>query len=204
MEIVNHFGPAMVKFKADHHIIDVLNHYADHVLANEGLLKGLDYTESLSRAVHGSFKIKVGFLKEVEKYLLQSATEYLEKFAPHLKDDHTFDIQSMWFVSQREGSWSYLHDHVCDLAGIIYLKVPKDPAYGLSPEDPRSNFPGGISFTQGTPGTFHNATAIIKPNVGAFYLFPASLLHTVYPFFGPEERRSFSFNMKLVKKQDKT
>jgi len=39
---------------------------------------------------------------------------------------------------------------------------------------------------------------IVKPEVGDFYLFPAYLLHTVYPFSGSDdERRSVSFNAAL-------
>ena len=39
---------------------------------------------------------------------------------------------------------------------------------------------------------------IIQPEVGDFYLFPAYLLHTVYPFTeSDEERRSVSFNAAL-------
>ena len=39
---------------------------------------------------------------------------------------------------------------------------------------------------------------IIQPKVGDFYLFPAYLIHTVYPFTETdEERRSVSFNAAL-------
>ena len=33
------------------------------------------------------------------------------------------------------------------------------------------------------------------PRVGDFFLFPSSLIHTVYPFLGQGERRSIAFNM---------
>ena len=39
----------------------------------------------------------------------------------------------------------------------------------------------------------------IQPKVGDLYIFPASLFHTVYPFYGEGERRSFSANMSLQK-----
>jgi hypothetical protein len=200
MEVVNHFGPALVSLSAEDRVVETLNRYSDQVLSNDRILEKLDFTENLGGAVHGSFKIKVGFFNDVEEYLMRSANQYLETFAPHLKEEYNLKLQTMWVVSQKEGTWSYLHDHNCDLAGIIYLKVPKEPAHGLPPEDVRARYPGGITFVQGTPGPFHRATFTIKPQVGAFYIFPAKLLHTVYPFFGPEERRSFSFNMKLVNK----
>ena len=36
---------------------------------------------------------------------------------------------------------------------------------------------------------------------GKMVMFPATLLHTVYPFYGPGERRSFSFNADIAIKK---
>jgi uncharacterized protein (TIGR02466 family) len=201
MKVVNHFGPPLVTMQVDESIINQINKYADQVLSKEDALKKLDYTEKLSNAVHGSFSVKLGFLTEVENFIQKTATEFFEQFGSEMKETHTPQLETMWVVSQKQGVWSYLHSHYGDIAGIIYLKIPANPAEGLSPEDTRSRYPGGISFTQGTPGPFHSATVIMKPEVGNLYLFPASLLHTVYPFFGSEERRSLSFNLSLVKKK---
>jgi hypothetical protein len=43
-------------------------------------------------------------------------------------------------------------------------------------------------------------TYLVKPEVGKLLMFPSTLLHTVYPFQGPDERRSLAFNLnyKLV------
>jgi hypothetical protein len=40
------------------------------------------------------------------------------------------------------------------------------------------------------------------PIVGDIFIFPAHLFHTVYPFFGEGERRSFSANISLQAKKD--
>ena len=39
---------------------------------------------------------------------------------------------------------------------------------------------------------------VVKPEVGAFYLWPAWMLHCVYPFRGAGVRRSVSVNLSLV------
>ena len=47
---------------------------------------------------------------------------------------------------------------------------------------------------------FDNANAggySVQPIVGDLYLFPSSLHHTVYPFRGKGERRSFSSNLSV-------
>ena len=43
----------------------------------------------------------------------------------------------------------------------------------------------------------------IKPKVGEFFIFPAHLQHTVYPFKtdGDFERRSVSFNADFIDKE---
>ena len=35
---------------------------------------------------------------------------------------------------------------------------------------------------------------MIEPTVGTLWMWPAQLLHTVYPFLGEEERRSIAWN----------
>ena len=40
----------------------------------------------------------------------------------------------------------------------------------------------------------------ILPKVGDFYLFPNYMMHSVYPFYGKDERRSLSFNAKIDEK----
>ena len=66
-------------------------------------------------------------------------------------------------------------------------------------EDYKDHHPckGHIQFTYGNDSKFSNATVMIKPQVGDFYLFPSDLWHTVYPFSTKGERRSFSMNMKF-------
>ena len=38
--------------------------------------------------------------------------------------------------------------------------------------------------------------------VGDLFIFPSHLFHTVYPFFGEGERRSFSANISLTSEQN--
>ena len=43
----------------------------------------------------------------------------------------------------------------------------------------------------------HTHTFLVKPSVGDFFVFPADLIHMVYPFESDGERRSFSMNMTV-------
>ena len=67
---------------------------------------------------------------------------------------------------------------------------------------------GAITFTNNT--SLDNVWGVpvlqILPQVGDFYIFPASMLHQVHPFRTPDgkgERRSVSFNAVFSTKEDK-
>ena len=67
-------------------------------------------------------------------------------------------------------------------------------------EDYKDHHPshGHINFTYGTHTQYNISSIMIKPQVGDFYIFPASLYHCVYPFYTTGERRSFSINMTVM------
>ena len=64
-----------------------------------------------------------------------------------------------------------------------------------------TNFNGQIQLAHGANIFNCRALELIKPEVGKFILFPNYMLHTVYPFYGPGERRSFSFNADIALKK---
>ena len=47
----------------------------------------------------------------------------------------------------------------------------------------------------------HTHTFLVKPTVGDFFVFPADLIHMVYPFYSDGERRSFSMNMQIIQQK---
>ena len=63
------------------------------------------------------------------------------------------------------------------------------------------NYNGQIELAHGVNVFNCQALELIKPEVGKFILFPNYMLHTVYPFYGPGERRSFSFNADIAIKK---
>ena len=106
------------------------------------------------------------------------------------------DLDHMWIVSQYENEYNPLHFHTyCDLSSVMWLKVPKWerreklPAY-------KTQRDGHIEFVYKTacPGAMERGSMSFSPEPGAMALFPSNLLHTVYPFQGPGERRSVAFN----------
>ena len=106
------------------------------------------------------------------------------------------NLDHMWIVSQYENEYNPIHFHTyCDLSSVMWLKVPKWerreklPAY-------KTQRDGHIEFVYKTacPGAMERGSMSLNPEPGASVLFPSNLLHTVYPFQGPGERRSVAFN----------
>ena len=108
-------------------------------------------------------------------------------------------VDHAWVVSQYENEYNPVHFHTyCDLSSVIWLKVP--------PFDHRSkegNLPeykysrdGMIEFVYKTacPTGLEKGSLSFSPEPGKMTIFPSNLLHTVYPFQGPGERRSIAFN----------
>ena len=108
---------------------------------------------------------------------------------------------SMWVISQKDGEYNPMHIHTeCQLSSVMYLKIPEFlPSRKEGREDD-----GNIVFVGASHPTTRLARGIYKhkPKVGDFFVFPAHLQHTVYPFRtdGDFERRSVSFNADFIDK----
>jgi hypothetical protein len=195
MEVLNWFGPPLVKLTADPAVVDSLNNYIDQILSKAEHPKELDYTEKLRGKVYGGYEVKKGFLHNVETYLMGVGKDFFHQFSTQNIDNLELFINNMWVVSHPRNMWSTLHSHNADISGIIYLKMPEELREGFPKHYENILSPAAISFTQGSPGKFHQAIITVEPKVGDVLLFPANMVHTVYPFLGPGERRSFSFNL---------
>ena len=94
------------------------------------------------------------------------------------------------------------HIHEGQLSGVCYLRVPPSLPAEYAKED---HYPtvGDICWFNGQAATFSGHKHQESPKVGVTFLFPNWLAHGVYPFRTPnEERRSVSFNLHLIKKDD--
>ena len=107
-----------------------------------------------------------------------------------------FDVISCWIVRQFQTEYNPIHYHGGHISGVGYLKLPKN--YGKPFQSTKKkNVNGNISFIHGSRMFNSSSNVNVEPKLGDFYLFPNYMMHTVYPFYGNEERRSISFNAKI-------
>ena len=116
----------------------------------------------------------------------------------------SINIANAWYVRSFAGDYNPSHTHThCQLTCVGFLKVPdfsneiRKVAEGPSGRYRRPGQNGILEIMgNNASDTWENNIMGILPTVGSWYLFPANLRHTVYPFKCEGERRSFSINIK--------
>jgi uncharacterized protein (TIGR02466 family) len=139
----------------------------------------------------------------IKKIFMDIGQQYVHTI---LSDKHHFDYNkddfyinmkfvSGWIVNQKENEYNPIHYHSnCSISAVLYLKVPEFRPRGFVG---KKNIDGYIEFINSTVdhSMLSAGSYLVKPQVGQLLMFPSTLLHTVYPFQGPEERRSLAFNL---------
>mgnify|MGYP003138491883 CR=1 FL=1 len=208
------FGPIILYTKVPMHVIDNYNKHCDEIIADENKLKKQDHSSNLAGNVRHEFYIGDEFIKE-EKNLLNIVNLMAQRMVigddevsvSYLKNAPSTtmkilpnaitgcDLISLWCVSHWAGDFNPLHVHSGDLSGVLYLKMPEGLKEEYEKEDHHAAV-GDLQFISGTPQAFSRNNLKVRPVVGDFYIFPAWLHHTAYPFRTKnEERRSLSFNL---------
>jgi len=197
LQILKPFGPSIVKLKIPDEIVNAMNDYTDKIIIDKQKLENLDHGASLAGNVHQEFLLDINFMKKIDwaNFLAKVCSKWIKHHnGRELKD---FKIIKSWIVRQFKNEYNPAHHHTGHISGVGYLKVP-DNLGTTSQKNKSVNQNGKLELIDSSPKLMCRGNYIIKPEVGDFYLFPAYLLHTVYPFSGSDdERRSVSFNAAL-------
>jgi len=150
----------------------------------------------------------MGFFLEVcRTYVVRAFCQTLPfKIEKIEKIEWLTQLTSIWVNSQKDNEFFPIHVHDGHLSSVMYLKIPEFlPNRKLYKYDEHTD--GAITFTNNASidKTWGSPTLTIQPEVGDFFIFPASQQHQVYPFRTPDgkgERRSVSFNALFQSKTD--
>jgi hypothetical protein len=209
----------MMKVEIPLEAIDELNTHIE-----EELDGAVDFSDKLVGQINRNEKsAQINFSTDDE--VGQAFTSVLQKLAvTYMKnvttEDYDAEVSGAWTVHSYEGDYNPLHDHGTEtpigLSCILYLKVPEQIA---SLPNPAEEF-GGLNSSSGAVDGFTYFTwgsngmrdahmlrpateEYVKPEVGTLIMFPSWLRHSVNPFFGDGERRTFSANINIMKKVSK-
>jgi len=196
MKNIKPFGPSIGKTKISKKFCDRLNNEFD----NKSNVKKVDYSSKLASQIKNELKISDNFIK---KYLAKEIKKNINKFLSNEKINNIKEIKilNLWVVRQFKGEYNPIHYHEGDLSGVGYLKLPKGMTNNKMVKNKKLKTNGTIDFINGQKGFLSKSIYNVVPNIRDLLIFPNYLMHTAYPFNIEGERRSFSFNAKIVLKK---
>tara|TARA_Y100001970_G_scaffold187682_1_gene228317 strand:+ start:602 stop:1192 length:591 start_codon:yes stop_codon:yes gene_type:complete len=196
MRNIKPFGPSLGKAKISKKFLDILNKEID----NKVLTKNNDYSSKLASQIKKEIKVSNNFIKKnLEKEIKKNIKNFLNN--EKIKNIKNIKILNLWVVSQFKDEYNPIHYHNGDISGVGYLKVPKNMTKNRFLKNKKDKTNGTIDFINGQRGFLSKSIFNIIPKERDLIIFPNYLMHTAYPFNISAERRSFSFNAKIILKK---
>ena len=196
MKNIKPFGPSIGKTKISKKFSDKLNNEFD----SKSISKIIDYSSKLASQIKNELKISNNFIKKnLEKELKDSINKFLSN--EKIQNIKEIKILNFWIVRQFKGEYNPIHYHEGDLSGVGYLKLPKGMTNNKMVKNKKLKTNGTIDFINGQKGFLSKSIYNVVPKIRDLLIFPNYLMHTAYPFNVDGERRSFSFNAKIIFKK---
>mgnify|MGYP001601204803 FL=1 len=196
MKNIKPFGPSIGKARISNKFFDILNKEFDE----KSKSKKIDYSSKLASQIKKELKISDKFIR---KYLDKELKKNIIKFLSNEKIQEIKEIKilNLWVVRQFKGEYNPIHYHEGDLSGVGYLKLPKGMTSNKMVKNKKVKTNGTIDFINGQRGFLSKSIYNVVPKIKELIIFPNYLMHTAYPFNIEGERRSFSFNAKIILKK---
>ena len=193
MKNIKPFGPSIGKTKISNKFFDKLNKEFD----TKSKTKKIDYSPKLASQIKNELKISDKFIKKnLERELKINIKKFLSN--ENIKNIKEIKILNLWVVRQFKGEYNPIHYHEGDLSGVGYLKLPKGMTNNKLLKNKKLKTNGTIDFINGQKGFLSKSIYNVVPKIKDLLIFPNYLMHTAYPFNIDGERRSFSFNAKII------
>ena len=196
MKTFRAFGPTLGKGKLSKKILKVINTHVDKTVIS----KKNDYSSKLVSQIKDEVKLNDTFIKKnLSKELIKNIKKYLEvSGVPNIKE---VKIIKLWVVRQFKNEYNPIHYHNGQLSGVGYLKIPKNMNQNKVVKNKKVKTNGTIDFINGQKNFLSKSIYNLNPKIGDLLIFPNYLMHAAYPFNVDGERRSFSFNAKIIFKK---
>jgi uncharacterized protein (TIGR02466 family) len=193
MKNIKPFGPVIGKTRISNNFIKKINNEFDLKIKN----KNSDYSSKLASQIRNEIKLNSNFIKKnLAKEIIIDAKKFLKN--EKIKNIKEIRILNLWVVRQFKGEYNPVHYHEGDLSGVGYLKLPKNMTRNKEVKNKKIRTNGTIDFINGQKNFLSKSIYNVIPKIGDMYIFPNYLMHTAYPFNIEGERRSFSFNLKII------
>jgi uncharacterized protein (TIGR02466 family) len=193
MKNIKPFGPTIGKTRISRNFIKKINSEFDLKTKN----KNSDYSSKLASQIKNEIKLNSNFIKKnLAKEIIINAKKFLKN--EKILKIKEIRILNVWVVRQFKGEYNPIHYHEGNLSGVGYLKLPKNMTRNKEVKNKKIRTNGTIDFINGQKNFLSKSIYNVIPKIGDMYIFPNYLMHTAYPFNIEGERRSFSFNLKII------
>jgi len=130
--------------------------------------------------------------------------EYMKRSGSVLVNTHQLSLDNVWVNDMYAGEYNPCHFHasknsLVGLSSVLFLKTPDSYGKEIVNHDSPSN--GHLEFIGGAQHSLSMSQIRLSPKVGDFFIFPYTLVHGVYPFYGTDQvRRTLSYNCDILPK----
>ena len=193
MKNLKPFGPSIGRTKVSQNFLNKLNKEFDE----RSVTKKIDYSSKLASQIKNEIKISNNF---IQKNLKNEINKNIKIFLLNekIKNIKKINILNLWVVRQFKDEYNPIHYHEGDLSGVGYLKLPNNMTKNKLVTNKKIKTNGTIDFINGQKGFLSKSIYNVNPKERDLLIFPNYLMHTAYPFNTTGERRSFSFNAKII------
>jgi len=201
IEEVKLHNPGVLLTKVENELLDEIKRNMYAQINPEESLKELKLHEfSFSGSNPDlNFKIDTGFTK----VLSDMFSEYTKRFNFH--PDKTFAVsRNAWVNYQKKYQFNKLHCHSDAVVYILYLQIPYDIEEELKQPNDKIVIPPNPLFefvySKVDGELCRQGLKIDKTWEGTLIMFPAYMLHQVYPFYTSDDYRiSIAGNVRVLK-----
>lgn len=165
---------------------------------------------TLAGSIKREYFLSDSVIREIEPYLIWLLEEYDKeyRYTPHTDSIKTegrqwqWEVDTVWANFQQKHEFNPIHNHYGAMSFVIWVQIP----YSLEQEQLASpepdHYPKTVSCFQfvicNTLGEVMPLTIPVDREFeGKIMMFPAKMMHTVYPFYTSDDYRiSISGNLK--------
>lgn len=206
-DVITPFSPAIVRADMPMEFVENINEYIDNMPRKQQ--KKLDYSSRLAGNIENEISLAefIGDQEGFRKFLISAVKSYLSQ-APNIHLNQSFpgygaatvriQIQDIWSNEMRAGDYSPAHFHTnCQMSCVGFLRNPDNYEKELAACAPHKRMSGCLQLIDGRTVFGGSNMILVHPVIGKLVLFPAWMLHCVYPFRSRGRRRTFSANFAL-------
>jgi len=196
---VHTLGEIIIKIEMPKTFIDEINNVFD-----EKEKTTIDWTTQLAGKIKKEKLVNYLLDDSIKGTFQMCFQEYMKRAGLVLQQTHQVVLDNAWINDMFAGEYNPAHFHssknsLVGLSSVLFLKTPD--TYGEEIINPQTPSNGHLEFIGGQQHSLAISQLRLSPKVGDFFIFPYTLVHTVYPFSGTDQvRRTLSYNCDIVPK----